>query len=177
MRLKKGQVAPNFLVKDYYGNDVSIDALKGQKVLLSFYRYASCPLCNLRIHNIINKMDYFRERNLNVIAVFQSPLESMKQYVGNQEVPFPLISDPEWKLYKKYGVQTSFMGLIKAVFKRMGELKKAGKKGFKIGKSDGKMTTIPADFLINEQGQIEVDYYGADIGDHLPFERIMEWIK
>jgi hypothetical protein len=31
------------------------------------------------------------------------------------------------------------------------------------------MITMPADFLINEQGIIETAFYGQDEGDHLPF--------
>ena len=31
---------------------------------------------------------------------------------------------------------------------------------------------MPADFLIDEQGTVVETYYGEDIGDHIPMERI-----
>lgn len=36
---------------------------------------------------------------------------------------------------------------------------------------------LPADFLIDENGYIVEAYYGQDIGDHIPFERIENFLK
>ena len=36
----------------------------------------------------------------------------------------------------------------------------------------GSMTTMPADFLIDREGIIQVAYYGEDGGDHLSFEEV-----
>ena len=35
---------------------------------------------------------------------------------------------------------------------------------------------VPADFLIGPDSTIQVAYYGSDIGDHLPIEKINEWL-
>jgi hypothetical protein len=34
------------------------------------------------------------------------------------------------------------------------------------------MTTMPADFLIDRHGIIQVAYYGNDEGDHLPIDQV-----
>lgn len=44
--------------------------------------------------------------------------------------------------------------------------------GFKMGKPDGSITRVPADFLIDQLGTVEQSYYGTDIGDHIPLNRI-----
>lgn len=49
MRLDAGQQAPGFSVADLEGRTVSFEGLPGRPVLLSFFRYGSCPLCNLRV--------------------------------------------------------------------------------------------------------------------------------
>jgi hypothetical protein len=36
----------------------------------------------------------------------------------------------------------------------------------------GKITTLPADFLVDEYGDINSIYYGKDAGDHLPFDQV-----
>ena len=36
---------------------------------------------------------------------------------------------------------------------------------------------MPADFLIDEQGYIVEAYYGEDAGDHIPFERIEQFLS
>ena len=35
---------------------------------------------------------------------------------------------------------------------------------------------VPADFLIGPDLTVEVAYYGSDIGDHLPLEKIYQWL-
>ena len=55
MRLTQGQLAPAFATTDLYDAAISSHELKGKKVLLSFYRYASCPFCNLRFHSLSKK--------------------------------------------------------------------------------------------------------------------------
>ena len=36
---------------------ISVSTKKGKKTLLTFYRFATCPFCNLRIHEIINRYE------------------------------------------------------------------------------------------------------------------------
>ena len=36
---------------------------------------------------------------------------------------------------------------------------------------------VPADFLIDPDLTVQVAYYGSDIGDHLPIEKIYEWLE
>jgi hypothetical protein len=38
--------------------------------MLSFYRYAACPLCNLRVHHLIQRHASFVERNLHLAGQF-----------------------------------------------------------------------------------------------------------
>lgn len=52
-RLVSAMVAPEFAVADVFGVPVRLADYRGQRLLLSFYRYASCPLCNLRVHELL----------------------------------------------------------------------------------------------------------------------------
>jgi peroxiredoxin len=173
MRLKEGQKAVDFEVKDILGNEISLSDYKGKKLLLSFYRYASCPLCNLRVNELIQYEPIFREKGMEMLAVFESPKESINEYVGKQNAPFPIIADPKRKLYKLYGVETSVLGTLRA-FLKPSRFKEAMNKGFKAGKSEGAKTLIPADFIIDANLNISKSYYGKDIGDHMPIEMIMK---
>ncbi|MBV1756715.1 MAG: AhpC/TSA family protein [Dethiosulfatibacter sp.] len=173
MRLIEGQKAKDFEVKDIFDNNITLEKHRGKKILLSFYRYASCPLCNLRVSELIEQDDYFKEKGLELIAIFQSPADRILEYVGKQNTPFPIIADPEQRLYKLYGVEVSGLGLIKALFKP-GKFKEALNKGFHTGTMEGPKSRIPADFLIDEKGIILKAYYGKDIGDHMPIEMIKD---
>ena len=91
MRIQPGQPAKNFTTEDMAGNTITLNDYAGQRVMLSFYRYAACPLCNLRVSHLIQHHASFIERNLNLVAVFQSPRESIRRYVGRQDIPFAVV--------------------------------------------------------------------------------------
>jgi peroxiredoxin len=175
MRLKPGQKAPQFKTYDIGEEIIDLEALKGSKVLLSFYRYASCPLCNLRVHKLIQLFPELSANGLKIISIFQSLKESILQYVGKQDAPFPIVSDPSQKLYKLYGVETSWMGFAKGGLE-VQKLMETTKLGFLPGKMEGDVNRIPADFLIDENGVIQTAYYGKDISDHLDESEIAKFI-
>lgn len=176
MKLKKNDNAIVFKTLDILGKKIDLEALQGKKVLLSFYRGASCPFCNLRVHEVINQMDHFQKKGLVVIGVFMSDKHEIMEFVGKQNPPFPIIADPEEKYYKMYGLEKSFAGKIKAML-RFGAMMKIFAKGFFNMKAMKDENTLPGDFLINENGKIEIAYYGKDFGDHLDFKIINNWIN
>ena len=175
MRIQPGQSAKNFTAEDILGNAIALSDYAGQSVMLSFYRYAACPLCNLRVHHLIQLHDSFIANNLHLIAVFQSPLKSIRKYVGKQNIPFPVIADPERNLYRLYGVESSWPGFIRGSL-RLPTVASAIMKGFSPGKMEGVKSMVPADFLIGPDQTVQVAYYGSDIADHLPIEKINEWL-
>ena len=62
MKLKPGDKIENLSLPTIDGGTFNINELNGKKALISFYRFASCPFCNLRINTIIRnykKLDRF----------------------------------------------------------------------------------------------------------------------
>lgn len=175
MRLRPGTVAPTFATTDFLGTPVDLAALRGRPVMLSFYRYAACPLCNLRVHELIGAHDRLGEMGLAMVAVFQSPAERIAEQVGRQDAPFPIVADPSMALYRDYGAETRWGGLASAAVARSGLA--AMRSGFRPGRTDGPVQRVPADFLIDRDGSIAVAHYGRDIGDHLPIDEIEAWLR
>ena len=176
MRMQEGQAAKAFEARDLNDNPVSLEDFRGGRLMLSFYRYASCPLCNLRIHELIGKHELLKDLGLSMVAVFQSPRSSILEYVGRQEIPFPVIPDPERSLYRTYGVESSWGGFFKATA-RLPEMIAAMKAGFWPGRMEGETAMVPADFLIGPDLVVEKAYYGRDIGDHMPIADIETWLE
>lgn len=168
MRLKVGQAAPDFEIQDTAGVRHSLAGYKGRNLLLSFYRYASCPLCNQRVNRLSNWLSTRREEDFDVLAVFESPGERIRQYVGQQEPLFPLIPDPERRLYQLYRVESSWLKYVLAAGPFLGSLLR----GYRTGRADGDKALVPADFLIDKNGIIQTAFYGRHIGDHLPLKKI-----
>lgn len=177
MRLLENQNAPFFTQQDLNGEIVDLSTPREKLLLFAFFRYASCPLCNLRVHELIKNYDDLKDK-LEIIAVFQSPEDKIRQYVGKQEMPFRVIPDPDKKLYRLYGVESSWLGFGKAWTIKIGQVFNAViKNHFLPGSMEGEIHRIPADFIIDTENRILKTFYGEDIGDHLPLEDIKDIIK
>lgn len=173
--LKKGDVAPVFSVLDLQGNRVEVPLKNGEKVLLVFFRYAGCVVCNFRAHELIESYDSLRRKGIRVIGVFESKEDLLRTYVADSEIPFPIISDHKGQLYKKYKVEKSICKVFKGLRKKQTKYQeKEGEKLYKGKKyrRDASLRRIPADFLIDEKGRIEIAYYGKYLGDHLPLDQL-----
>lgn len=149
-----------------------LDRLKGKPFMLSFFRFASCPFCNLRMHELVTRFDELPE-DFTIVAVFDSPLDNLLRHAGKHQAPFPVLADTDNRYYKLYGIRHSIIGVLKGMLLRMPRLLYAMfVKGYVPLIIKGSMTTMPADFLIDAQGIIRVAHYGKDEGDHLPFEQV-----
>jgi peroxiredoxin Q/BCP len=113
MRLAIGQPAPSFRATTWDGKPVSLADYQGQKLWLAFFRYASCPLCNVRVRAIYRRVDELTKSGVAVVAVFQSPGHKVREYVlEGDEPPMPILADPEMKLYEQYALERSVLGFL-----------------------------------------------------------------
>lgn len=165
MKLKVGDRAPDFRVQALDGQTLALSDFRGRKVLLSFYRYASCPFCNLRVHELSQRQAAWQAQGLDMIAVFQSPRASILEYVGQQQPPFAILPDPDRALYQAYGVTGSWAGFAKGAL-NVRDFMSALKQGYAPGKMEGAVNMLPADFVIDEAGQVQLAFYGNDISEH-----------
>ncbi len=164
----------DFSKDDYLGNKINLADYQGKKVLLSFFRGASCPFCNLRIRQLIMQYPEFEKNNIEIIALFAATSEEISEYAGKQSAQFPIIPDPDLDLYVKYGIEESFSGMFKVMLKPV-ELLKVMTSGFFNLKTIHKKPILPADFLIDENQVIHRVYYGKDYGDHVPIADVLAW--
>lgn len=173
--LQPGDYAPLFQSVDQNGNMISLEAYRGRKLLLAFFRNAACALCNLRVHQFIQRYPQWQQHHLDVICVFESPDAALQQHVGQQNAPFPLIADPNAELYALYGVETS-VAKTQATLAQPNVHQftdEAEAAGFKLTPEEGSnFNRIPAEFVLDEDGILRIAHYSRLITDHLPYETI-----
>ena len=181
MKLQTGEIAPHFEREDIFGERVDLRAYEGRSVLLSFLRNGGCALCNLRVHQLIQRYPELHGRGLEVLAIFESPVESIKRYVtSRQDVPFYLIADPTASLYNLYGVEVSpektQASMARADSPQMQQMiQEAAAIGYELIREEGSnFQRIPADFLIGPDLRIQKAFYSDLIGDHLSLAEIEE---
>lgn len=178
MKIKEEQVAPGFTSKEVNGAAINLADFKGKKILLTFYRNVGCPVCNVRFHELQEQADYFKSKNLVVLAIYESSAENMKKYLEGEDPYAIMVPNPEQDLYRLYDIDRSSGKMLKGFFHgAMGKVN-AGRKLSKTKlKQDGNANTIGADFLIDEHGVIKTAYYGRFLSDHLPVESIKAFLN
>lgn len=172
MRLQSGQTAPAISLPNIDGSALDTRALAGRAYMLSFYRFAGCPFCNLRMHRLVSSYAEFGG-NLELVAVFDSSLENLQRHVAKHEAPFPVLADESNQSYKAYRVERSLAGVMRGMIFRFPTLIKSMLMGNLPTTIRGSMTTMPADFLIDGDGVIVKAYYGKDEGDHFPISEVV----
>lgn len=169
MRLNAPTKAPLLHFVDIYGHRVDIGG-SGRRTLLCFFRDAACPFCNFRIYELTNHYPALSALGLDIVAVFTSTPEAVQRFVARNPRPFSVVADSTSHAHEVYGIERSFWRKLKGVLTRVPTLIK----GLRIVGLAGLNTTnlMPADFLIDEHGNLVEAYYGSDAGDRIPFDRV-----
>ena len=110
-----------------------------------------------------------------VIAVFQSPVESITKYVMPAHPPFRVIADPDQVIYELYEARASWWGMLKSLW-HFSEIRETFSAGLTPGKLEGTYSRLPSDFLIDQDLKIARAFYARDITQHMPFELIEEFL-
>ena len=171
MRRKEGDKLSHIQLPAIDGSTFDSMNMSGKPFMVSFFRFASCPFCNLRVHQLVQRYAEFGD-DFRMVAIFDSPLRNLVRHTDKHKAPFPILADESNKYYIEYGIEHSVTGMLKGMFFRMPTLLKSMFMGNVPLIFKGSLITMPADFLIDREGIIQTAYYGKDEGDHLSFEQV-----
>jgi peroxiredoxin Q/BCP len=177
-RLQPGQPAPPFVAETFEGERVDLGALLAHKhVWLAFFRYASCPMCNLRLHELSLAWPRMKTDDVELVAVYQSPPRSVIRWVSQKRPPLRLVTDPEQTLYALYGLECSWLGIPTP--RVSARTLKAGALGISLNPlhAEGPIHRLPADFLIEKSGVVREVHYGKDISDHISLAKVARFLS
>lgn len=99
-----GMKAPDFTLKDTYGNTVSLSDFLGKKVVLYFYPRDNTPGCSRQACAFAAAYEGFRAKEVVVIGVSRDSVASHLKFSQKYDIPFILLSDPELEAIQSYGV-------------------------------------------------------------------------
>lgn len=173
MRLTPGSTAPLFTAESLGGRSVSLEQLRGRPVLLKFYRFATCPVCNLHMHTFIQDYRMVAATGLTTVAFYHSPPEKLAMS-QREATPFDLIPDPGKVVFKTYGVERGLRGMVSTAVMR--DYAKALAAGYPAGMftQDGGITGNPADFIVDANGRIAYAHYGSQYADSLTAPEVVQ---
>jgi peroxiredoxin len=149
-KIKEGDKAPLFKIDSYNAGTIELGNLIGkQKIVLIFSRYFGCPICQLDLNILMEKVPEIRKKGAKLLYVTQSGEKIAHEYIENYKIDFPVIPSTKDGLYAEYGLGLMTAGAVTQV---RSKLKEATKKGLQHGDYEGWEKQGPGQFVIDEQG-------------------------
>jgi mycoredoxin-dependent peroxiredoxin len=105
--LQLGDPAPDFTLRDQFGQDVTMSSYRGTKaVAVFFYPYAFSGVCTGEMSGIRNRLDEFLTFDTEVLAISCDPPYSVRAFADQDGLNFPLLSDfwPHGEVARAYDV-------------------------------------------------------------------------
>ena len=99
-----GKKAPDFTLRDQNGQAVSLSDFLGKKVVLYFYPKDNTPGCTRQACGFAQTYDAFQKRGVEIVGISKDSSASHANFAQKYALPFILLSDPELKVLKEYGV-------------------------------------------------------------------------
>ena len=111
-KLKEGDKAPDFAVKDGEGNTVRLKDLKGKNFVLYFYPKDDTPGCTKEACSFRDSFSKFKKRGIEVFGVSLDSEKSHQKFTQKFSLPFRLLADTDRKLSESFGTygKKKFMG-------------------------------------------------------------------
>lgn len=123
MKLKIGDLAPEFKVEDSDGQLIDMSVFKGSKVVLYFYPKDDTPGCTAQACNLNENLSYLQANGFVVIGVSADSNKAHDKFKKKYNLGFSLLSDPQHDILNAYGVWVeksmygkSYMGIARTTF-------------------------------------------------------------
>jgi peroxiredoxin len=155
--LRVGERAPEFTLTTAVGERVALGGLLAEgPVVLTFYRGAWCPYCNLALRALQHHHEDFRARGARLVAVSpQIPDESLT-LAEKERLAFPVLSDIGSKVAESYGIAFELSEELGGRYDEFGfELAR-------VNAGHARTLPLPATFVIDRAGTVRWSFVQTD---------------
>ncbi len=121
--LQPGDKAPDFRVKDQNGAEVTLNSLKGNRVVLFFYPKDNSSGCTVEAKNLRDGLAELKAQGFEIIGVSPDSEKSHLGFIVKQELPYTLLADTDHSMAEAYGVWgeksmygRKYMGIFRTTF-------------------------------------------------------------
>ena len=123
-KLKVGNAAPAFRLKNQSDEEVSLASFKGEKsVVLYFYPKAMTPGCTVQACSLRDSLKEFDRKGAVVLGISPDGPARLEKFSERDRLNFTLLSDPDNRTAKAYGawgkktfMGRSYMGILRMSF-------------------------------------------------------------
>jgi thioredoxin-dependent peroxiredoxin len=105
-----GKPAPDFMLKNDEGKDVSLKDYRDKWVILYFYPKDFTAGCTIEAHNFQRDMAQYEKAGAVILGVSVDSTESHQGFCAKEGLSFKLLSDTEAKVSAAYGSVMEYNG-------------------------------------------------------------------
>lgn len=119
--LREGDIAPELILEGTVGSRVSLSEwLDRGPVVATFFRGAWCPFCNLTLRALHLSHNDILRLGAQILAISLEPADANARLADKLGIRFPMLSDPEGRTARLFGVLYHVPAELAATFRAQG---------------------------------------------------------
>lgn len=103
-KIQIGKKIPDFTIPSSSGEDWSLAAKKGKRIVLFFYPKDNTPGCTTESIEFNELLNQFKKKNTEVVGISRDSLKSHDKFICKYDFKFELLSDEDEKVCKLFDV-------------------------------------------------------------------------
>lgn len=109
-KIKIGDKAPDFTLKDLNGENWSLHEYEGKTVVLLFYPGDDAPVCTAQLCSVRDNWSQYKETGAEVVGISMDSEASHKSFADKYNLTLRLLSDRKGTVVNDYGMKSWFAG-------------------------------------------------------------------
>jgi len=170
-----GETIPNFELENAVGERVDIeDLLENGPLVISFYRGAWCPYCNMELAAYQEALSELTEAGGQLVAISPELPDASMSLIEKHGLKYQILSDVNNEVARQFGLVFKLSDSLQRVYKKLGLDLSVGQ-----GNANHELP-FPATYVINSDGRVvemSVQYdYTQRLEPDVAIERIKECV-
>jgi len=123
VRLREGDLAPDFSLTDQHGRPFTLSSTRGSKTIVYFYGEAGTPACTKQACDFRDEFGVFEKAGYRVVGVSRDQPSANAAFAAEEGLPQVILSDPTREVHGLYGTfgekqlyGRTVQGVIRATF-------------------------------------------------------------
>jgi len=170
--LNEGDEIPQINLPNAVGKTINVNSmLKDGPVVISFYRGAWCPYCNLELNALQQALPGIKSLGAQLIAISPNTPDNSISSIEKHGLEFEVLTDTGNKIAKEFRLVFNLAEELRPIYQQF---------NFDIPKYNGNESwdiPIPATYIVNTDGKIVCSFVNADYTQRMEPTEIINKLK
>jgi peroxiredoxin len=170
--LTEGDEIPQIILPNAVGKTINVNSmLKDGPVVISFYRGAWCPYCNLELSALQKALPEIKALDAQLIAISPNTPDNSISSIEKHGLEFEVLTDAGNKIAKEFRLVFNLAEELRPIYQQF---------NFDIPKFNGDESwelPIPATYIVNTDGKIVHAFVNADYTKRMEPTEIISKLK